>query len=304
VAEAFERYEEFLSENIGYLESLQTLGNRLSPEEISDLEQSRMERAAVTRRSYLFTYSDLNRAEMHARNGGLRISDGAENEELHQIGNFPRGAYGTSIPPWSRGVNRGAMRLNFFNYEFSMPGFLRGVAKKNVPIPKWVKGAAKIGWLDQWLFDREPLSMDHFVAVPQTFDWVPGGYLNQISTRRRFGDFFTHFSLREDSRPGAAILGDQGDSLIRQRIVVTGPSHIAEGGVAAGRGRASSLHETPRVRTDLLEFHVKFDGRRATIERTLYQPKRLPRAEPFGLDGEAERLEEGAAINLVRGALV
>jgi hypothetical protein len=67
----------------------------------------------------LYTYMSHARLQEHLQKRGLRVSYGAERLSQHQQGEFPRGAYATSIPPFTDSV--GTMDRHFFDIEYSLP---------------------------------------------------------------------------------------------------------------------------------------------------------------------------------------
>ncbi|WP_176960435.1 RolB family protein [Ensifer sp. YR511] len=84
----------------------------------------------------LFTYMSPQRVEEHLQNGGLRVSYGAEVLAKHQKGEFPRGAYGTPIAPWTQSVGTKVMARFFFDTEYSLPS--HDNARAPIDTSRWI----------------------------------------------------------------------------------------------------------------------------------------------------------------------
>lgn len=168
----------------------------------------------------LYTYMGQARMEEHVQARGLRISGGALTADTSQHGEFPRGVYGTNIPPYEQRIDQKTMRQAFFGAASSTAPIgpdaranaeSRGVAlPPNSPIMQ-----------DQW--PAPPTT--HFVAFVAAPNFVPRGEMNV-----RHGERETlplqHFALPQDQAGPLATHG--GSQYARYDIVAYGESRIPE----------------------------------------------------------------------------
>lgn len=247
LATAFDDYRTYLENSLEHLRRRPALGRpRLEVEETNIRIAQLQADIQFVGTSPLFTYSAPSRVQEQLENG-LRVSAGADNDYLHQKGSFPRGPYGTTIEPWQREIPRGAMRLNFFDYEYAMPSVtqpISGTREFVGPIPerqRWTLGP------------RSELPTSHFIGFAQTQEWVPRGYLDYRETRQRYSERFLHYSMSEPTA-----------NYVAQPIVAHGVSLIPDSTLAEARGRLSSANRLrsssepalQRVRLPLLDDFV------------------------------------------------
>nr|WGV39466.1 RolB/C-like protein [Vaccinium oxycoccos] len=132
----------------------------------------------------LYTYMSEERLRELLEKKGLRVSAGAQRAELNQIGVFPRGPYGTTIPPFSEEVGQNAADRSFYGIEFS----LDAVPRPSDPKPP-----------------RPPISK-YFVMFAQTTGFSPKGRLSFQKMQAGFAVTFDHYALATPDLPVGSYL--------------------------------------------------------------------------------------------------
>lgn len=133
----------------------------------------------------LYTYMSKERLQEHLEKKGLRVSAGAQRTELNQIGEFPRGPYGTTIPPYSEEVGQNAAARSFYGIEYS----LDAVPRPSDPKPP-----------------RPAISTEYFVMFAQTTGFSPKGRLSFQKMQAGFAVTFDHYALATPDLPVGSYL--------------------------------------------------------------------------------------------------
>lgn len=133
----------------------------------------------------LYTYMSKERLREHLDKKGLRVSAGAQRTELNQIGEFPRGPYGTTIPPYSEEVGQNAAARSFYGIEYS----LDAVPRPSDPKPP-----------------RPAISTEYFVVFAQTTGFSPKGRLSFQKMQAGFAVTFDHYALATPDLPVGSYL--------------------------------------------------------------------------------------------------
>nr|WGV39433.1 RolB/C-like protein [Vaccinium uliginosum]WGV39439.1 RolB/C-like protein [Vaccinium uliginosum]WGV39446.1 RolB/C-like protein [Vaccinium uliginosum] len=133
----------------------------------------------------LYTYMSKERLREHLDKKGLRVSAGAQRTELNQIGEFPRGPYGTTIPPYSEDVGQNAAARSFYGIEYSLDAVLRP-SDPNPP--------------------RLAISTEYFVMFAQTTGFSPKGRLSFQKMQAGFAATFDHYALATPDLPVGSYL--------------------------------------------------------------------------------------------------